>query len=223
MLKSRTARICAALLLLFAILRLGIFGWNRKRVSAKQYERKVDLAQFLLSGKEIPEGWSLGAPGLDRPNPRRGVPLDVVAELPETARPPIDGAVEAIHARYERKADERFHLLVLVLPSKEKAVEAVSLAGASLSSPEWTVRSFAFDDRLVVALAPSSVSPLEFLTPIRKKVEARKAFMARIEKLKVIGNALLKILIDLLVFGFIFIVVLFLAKYVFIIRAIEAS
>ena len=220
MLKSRTARISAILLFLFVILRLGIFGWSRKQVTEKQYERPVALKHFALTGGEIPPDWRLLADG---ENPRPAALSELVTELPEEIRSDLPTTGEGLLARYGRGADGKAFLLTAIFPSPEKAVEALAAFSEGRKDGAYSLRAFAFDDRLVLAAMPATTPPLALLTPLRKKLGERKATIRRIEKLKVIGNALLKILIDLLVFGFCFIVVLFLAKYVFIIRSVEGT
>ncbi len=212
-----------ALLILFIILRLGIFGWSRKRITNKQYDKPVSLKYFILRKNEVPKGWSLSPGELDRPNPQEATANETMKSLPEACRPQLKAVGQAIAANYSHDQFGKAYIATFVLATPAEAISAVSIAGEAASSAKWELRSFAFDDRLVLALVPKGRSPIEFLGPLRKKVDAKKTYLRKIEKLKVIGNTLIKILIDLLVFGFVFIVILYVTKFVFITRKVEGS
>lgn len=222
LLKSRSAKICGGLLFLFIILRLGIFGVWRKPVTEKQYDRPIALDQFVLTGADVPSPFAL-ADSSTEGKATRIVPAKEALDAlpPKLDLPDLAPVGKAALVRFKGATKAPAFLLVLVLKSSDDAKRIADALGTDETRGNWKVGAFAQDDRIILGVASSPASPAPLLAALRKKTKARKVWRRKIEKLRVIGNAILKMLIDILVFGFVFVVILFLCKWVFILRPLQ--
>ncbi|MBI4871476.1 MAG: hypothetical protein HY814_07910 [Candidatus Riflebacteria bacterium] len=207
----RRILIVALLLVVAAVARYYVFRLQDMDIAPDYYERKLKLEDFGFPEPQIPQGYRLSAQlpgGLE--NPSR-IPPDRAAGLvtPRIAFPEPDRLTAAYASSFESTLGDR--VLVVAgqyLPGPQGTPEA----------PMGFLREGVF---MVTVVAAAPVQREVFTNALSERLDRVKKFGVKLNKLKTIGNVLLKLFMNILVGGFVFLLMLFLAKYFLIIRQVE--
>ncbi len=232
-----TAATAMVVCILLILLRIYLFGLGKPfTLTSEYYERKpVGLKNFRLTKQELPAGWKHSLPlrasspaaptsarvrGLKDESGETTALLfeDVHRErlpallnpLERVARWLPEGTFEVVFSRYEAAGSPgRTHMLAVRYPIRVRKYPPEIRNAASLiqdcnvvflwTSPPGTWRS-------------SHSTPLELA--LRKKAERYKKMSVKLEKLKVLGNAYLRFLMDVLMAVFLALTSIFITKYV---------
>lgn len=186
------------------IARFYIFRLQDKEIAADFYERRIQLDDLKLPEQKIPPGFR-AVPG--DPGTTPGLAEHSTPAAPGSRRPvfPSSDTISATSsAAYSSTLGER----VVVVASQ--------YATALAPEPPPTFRRW--DGCLVTAVAPNPLLAETFLNSLSERVTTLKKDSVKLNKLKTIGNVLLKLFMDILVGTFGVMLALFLVKYFLILR-----
>ncbi len=206
--------IVALLLAVAAFARYQIFRLHEKEIAPDFYQRKMKLEDFCFPEGQLPQGFRLSArlPGAQE-NPGLLEPSAAAAlSTPQLALPFPTRISACRAASYESTIGDRVTLVAC-----EYGPETTGTAEAPEPPP-----GFFKDGRFLVTAVGSAPAQRDaFLNGLSARVDQLKKLSLKVNKLKTIGNVLLKLFMDLLVGAFVFILLLFLTKYFLIMKTVE--
>ncbi|MBI2945321.1 MAG: hypothetical protein HYY25_14095 [Candidatus Wallbacteria bacterium] len=201
---------CCLLLALAAGARFWIFRLQDKEISPEYYQRKMRLEDFALPETAAPQGFRM-PPNLSGgfENPSELKPSELARAVKAVPAFPAPSKIVAAHAAAYASAlgDE----VVLVACQYGGAADAPA-------APAGFQRHGVF---LVTAVSSTPLLRDSFMNALSEHLTKLKADSVKLNKVKTIGNVLLKLFMDILVGAFAFILALFLAKYFLILKRVE--
>lgn len=206
--------IVALLLALAAFARYQVFRLHEKEIAPDFYQRKMRLEDFCFPEGQIPQGFRLAAklPGAEENPGALEASAAAALATPRLALPFPNRIAACRAASYESTIGDRVTLVAC-----EYGPETTGPAEAPEPPP-----GFLKDGRFLVTTVGSAPAQREaFLNGLSARIDQLKKVSLKVNKLKTIGNVILKLFMDLLVGAFVFILLLFLTKYFLIIKTVE--
>jgi hypothetical protein len=203
-------------ILLSAVFLMFLYGryyfLSDREVAPTRYEKPVLLRQLALPKTSVPSGYLLAMPRPEHTVPEVVKPGQLAGMVPQAASagfPQPDEIAEYLVAVYQSSMGEK----VRVVTARYKGKDALSGAGR-LSPPHWTV----VDQTVTWIDSDQPEGAKVFHAAFEQNAKLQKQKRQEWEKVFVAGDAYLKLFINIMVGAFGFLVLLFLVKWVLIVR-----